>query len=112
MYEQLMTTGYLQADETKIKYIDPDRQRRKTHQGFMWTYSSPDHYVLFDWRTNRKHENVSSFLNKYDKLLQSDGYEAYSRYACETKRCILFGCWAYARRYFTQAVENHPQHAA
>ena len=112
MYEQLMLIGYLQADETKIKYIDPDGQRKKTHQGFLWTYSSPGHYVLFDWRTNRKHENASKFLKKYDKLLQSDGYDAYSNYACDVKGCILFGCWAHARRYFTQALESHRQHAA
>ena len=112
MREELMATGYIQADETKIKYIDPDTQRKKTHQGFMWTYSSPEHYVLFDWKTNRKHENTTSFLKKYDKLLQSDGYEAYSQYAADTPGCILFGCWAHARRYFTEALENHPRHAA
>ena len=112
MYEELMATGYIQADETKIKYIDPDGQRRKTHQGFMWTYSSPGHYVLFDGRTNRKHENASLFLKKYDKLLQSDGYEAYTHYASKTPGCILFGCWEHTRRYFTEALENHPKQAA
>ena len=112
MYSELIQTQYIQADETTIKYIDPDGQRRKTHQGYMWTYSSPGHYVLFDWKTNRKHENPAIFLGQYDKLLQSDGYEAYKRYASDTPGCVLFGCWSHTRRHFTEALEHHPKHAA
>jgi hypothetical protein len=42
--------------------------------------------------------------------LQTDGYEAYNIY--ENKKGVLpIGCWAYARRYFFEAVKEDKENA-
>ena len=45
--EDLQRGSYLQADETPIRYLDPD-VKGKSQQGYLWTYSRPGGDVLFD----------------------------------------------------------------
>ena len=37
MTEELLQSGYIQADETPIQVQDPNK-RRKTHRGYYWVY--------------------------------------------------------------------------
>jgi hypothetical protein len=50
--EDLLAGNYLQADETPIRYLDPD-VKGKSQQGCLWVYSRPKSDVLFEWRVSR-----------------------------------------------------------
>lgn len=101
--EELQAGTYLQADETPIRYLDPD-VKGKSQQGYLWTYSRPGGDVLFEWRTSRSREGPEQFLKMFRGKLQTDGYAAYESLARERKDLILVGCWAHARRGFHEAL--------
>jgi transposase len=106
----LLGGSYLQADETPIRYLDPD-VKGKSQQGWLWTYSRPGGDVLFEWRTNRSREGPRDFLEKFRGKLQTDGYAVYESLARERSDLILIGCWAHARRGFHEALTESPRAA-
>lgn len=108
MKERLLSGRYLQADETPIRCQDPDEPKGKTFQGYLWAISRPDDDVVFDWRLTRQHGEITSLLNGFQGVLQSDGYEGYARYAERNPGVIRVACFAHARRKFNEALETAP----
>ena len=108
MREQLLQGDYLQADETPVRYHDPDIKKGKTEQGWLWAMSRPGGDVIFQWRLSRRHGEVVKLLGDYKGVLQSDGYEAYRAYAASRPDVIWVGCWAHARRRFREALQESP----
>jgi transposase len=103
--EDLLAGNYLQADETPIRYLDPD-VKGKSQQGYLWAYSRPGGDVLFEWQVSRAREWPERFLKSFRGKLQSDGYAAYESLAKERDDLILVGCWAHARRAFHEALSE------
>jgi transposase len=101
--ENLRSGNYLQADETPIRYLDPD-VKGKSQQGYLWTYSRPGGDVLFEWRTSRSREGPEEFLKEFRGKLQTDGYSVYESLARRRSELMLIGCWAHARRGFHEAL--------
>ncbi len=101
--DDLQRGHYLQADETPIRYLDPD-VKGKSQQGYLWTYSRPGGDVLFEWRVSRSREGPKEFLKNFRGKLQTDGYSAYESLAKERDELTLTGCWAHARRGFHEAL--------
>jgi hypothetical protein len=101
--EDLLRGDYLQADETPIRYLDPD-VKGKSQQGYLWTYSRPSGDVLFEWRVSRSRAGPQEFLKNFRGKLQTDGYSAYESLAKERTDLILVGCWAHVRRGFHEAL--------
>ena len=101
--EDLLQGSYLQADETPIRYLDPD-VKGKSRQGYLWTYSRPGGDVLFEWRVSRSRAGPEEFLKNFRGKLQTDGYAAYESLAKERGDLTLIGCWAHARRGFHEAL--------
>ena len=91
--EDLVSGSYLQADETPIRYLDPD-VKGKSQQGYLWTYSRPGGDVLFEWRVSRSREGPEKFLKNFHGKLQTDGYGVYESLAKSRNDLILVGCWA------------------
>lgn len=111
MYHDLLAGGYVQADETPVRCNDPDEKRGGTTQGWLWVISKPGGDVVFDWRLSRRHGELTSLLNGYRGILQSDGYEAYPAFARAHEGVAWVGCWAHARRKFFEAVAERPRTA-
>jgi transposase len=101
--EDLVRGNYLQADETPIRYLDPD-VKGKSQQGYLWTYSRPGGDVLFEWRVSRSREGPEEFLKNFRGKLQTDGYGVYESLAKSRNDLTLVGCWAHARRTFHEAL--------
>jgi transposase len=101
--EDLLAGYYLQADETPIRYLDPD-VKGKSQQGYLWAYSRPGGDVLFEWQVSRAREGPEKFLKSFRGKLQTDGYAAYESLAKERDDLILVGCWAHCRRGFHEAL--------
>ena len=109
MHAGLLAGGYIQADETPIRCNDPDEKRGGTTQGYLWVISRPGADVVFDWRLSRRHGELTSLLNGFQGVLQSDGYEAYPSYVRSHTGVTWVGCWAHARRYFVEAMAEKPK---
>ena len=108
LYETLkrkvLSSGYLQADETPIKVIDRDK-KGKTHLGFYWVYRDPQNdLVFFDYRKGRGRDGPTEILKDFEGFLQSDGWSAYENF--DKGKITLLHCMAHARRYFDQAKDN------
>jgi transposase len=105
MKRGLLAGGYLQADETPIRYLDPDLPGA-ARQGYLWTYSRPGGDVIFDWQTSRGRAVAEEFLKSFGGLLQTDGYCVYENLAAGRRGLVLVGCWTHARRKFVEALEE------
>ena len=101
--EDLLRGNYLQADETPIRYLDPD-VKGKSQQGYLWVYSRPKSDVLFEWRVSRSRAGPEEFLKNFRGKLQTDGYGAYESLAKQRSDLTLVGCWAHVRRGFHEAL--------
>ena len=100
----LLAQDYLQADETPIRYLDPD-VKGKSQQGWLWTYSRPQGDVVFEWQISRSREGPREVLTSFCGQLQTDGYGVYESLARERgAELVLIGCWAHVRRGFHEAL--------
>jgi transposase len=109
MHAHLLGGDYLQADETPIKCHDPDAGKGAVEQGWMWLISRPGGDVVFDWKLSRRHGELTGLVRNFAGVLQADGYEAYDAHAGAHPEVIRVGCWAHARRKFTEAQGEDPK---
>ena len=107
MHQALLAGNYIQADETPIRCNDPDHHRGTTLQCYLWVISRPKSDVVFAWRQSRRHDELTSLLTGFKGILQSDAYGAYASHERKHEGIVRVGCWAHARRYFHEALENH-----
>jgi transposase len=114
MIRELKGSGYLQVDETPVRYLEPGAG--KAQQGYLWCYSSPGGDVVFDWQAGRGHGCLIDMLGEdrclepaFEGVIQCDGYGAYPAYADKNSRVILAACWAHVRRKFYEAKEEAPE---
>jgi transposase len=115
IYEQIRTGvmggGYVQVDETPIRYLAPGQGRTK--QGYLWTGSRPQGDVFYRWETSRATACLDNLIpTTFTGTIQSDGYSAYRAFANQRGHTIaLAGCWAHVRRKFYEATESSPRTA-
>ncbi|WED66567.1 IS66 family transposase [Synoicihabitans lomoniglobus] len=109
MHRGLLESGYVQVDETPVRCHDPDQKRGKTKDGWLWVMNRPGGDVVFDWRLSRQHGELTSLVEGFAGVLQSDGYGAYAAYAAAHPEVRWVGCWAHARRKFFEAQGENPR---
>ncbi len=101
---KVLSSAYLQVDETPIKVLDRDK-KGKTHRGYYWVYRDVvNGLVLFDYREGRGRDGPTELLRNFKGHLQSDGYNAYDIF--DRGDIKLLHCMAHARRYFEKAQDN------
>jgi transposase len=102
----VMAGGYVQVDETPIRYLDPGRG--KTSLGYLWTSNRPAGEVCYQWHTSRAAECLNNIVPvDFCGVLQSDGYAAYGSFKQSRENpLVLAGCWAHARRKFFEAQQS------
>ncbi|MGH9648271.1 MAG: IS66 family transposase [Bryobacteraceae bacterium] len=106
MREDLLGASYLQADETTVPVQMHDR-RGANHQAYLWQYGSPGRETVFEFQLGRGREGPARFLQNWEGILQTDGYQAYDNIG--GPKMIHVGCWAHARRKFVDAVKVNPK---
>jgi transposase len=104
--ERILASGYVQADETPVKVLDPDRGGHAA-RAYLWTYLSPlSEAIVFDFDLSRSRANLREFFPPgWQGVLQSDGYEAYESFLKDKPRIVHAGCMAHLRRYVVEALE-------
>jgi hypothetical protein len=105
--KEAQASGYVQVDETPVRYMDPENPGRCS-QGYLWTTLVPKKCVVYEWHASRAAACLDSLLGKECAgKIQCDGYSAYTAFARD-KEIILIGCMAYLRRGFFEAREQSP----
>ena len=102
--ENLLTGGYIQADETTVP-CQSARTRGRNHRAFMWEFSRPGGPSLFDFQMGRDRAGPQAFLKGFKGRLQCDGYSAYDKLGSDIS---YLGCWAHVRRGFHKAQKLAP----
>jgi transposase len=104
MLKVVLESDNVFIDETPINL--QDKGKGKVHQAFMWVISGGKSinppYRVYDFRLNRKHENVGKILGNYRGVLHSDKYGGYETLATQ-KKITWCPCWAHIRRKFFEA---------
>jgi transposase len=106
LHELILEQPVIAADETTLNVVKEDKAKC-----YMWLYctgtDSPDNkligadipnIVLFDYQISLAGKCAVDYLQGYSGYLQEDGYAGY-----EKSQATLVGCWAHARRKFTEA---------
>lgn len=105
LWKLMKQADYLQCDESTIPIVRNDKH--KTVKGYIWLVRDPmsgRQYFYWD-KGSRSGEVVLKLFNNYQGVLQTDGYERYELLDAK-KGIMLLGCWAHARRKFTESIKN------
>lgn len=106
MHEQLIKRDILHADETTLQVLKEPGRLAET-KSYMWLYRTGREgppIVLYEYQTTRASKHPDRFLAGFKGYLQTDGYSAYGKLAYVTS----VGCFAHARRKFTEALKALP----
>lgn len=107
---EVFADGYVQCDETPVKYQDPEREG-VCGTGWLWAIHNPARNVsLFVWRTGRGADALQSIVpDSFTGIIQCDGHSAYEAFAKRPERAgkiTLAGCMAHARRKFFEVKDE------
>lgn len=106
----VMAGGYVQVDETPVKYLSPGNGQ--TRQGYLWTCKRPGGEACFSWATSRASHCLEKVIPAdFSGVVQCDGYAAYPAHARSNSRLMLAACWAHVRRKFIEARDAAPMQA-
>lgn len=101
MVRLILDSGNVFIDESPVKL----QAKNKCDTAYMWVIvggqSSNPAYRAYDFRTNRRHNNVLDILKEYRGTLHSDKYAAYQTLA-EKKIITWCPCWSHIRRKFVE----------
>jgi transposase len=103
--EIVTESDYIQVDETTVPVIDNKKQRAA--KSYLWVVRSVMNNLMFFHydQGSRAQRVVIDLLRDYQGAVQTDGYEAYRIYE-QKKGVLLLGCWAHARRKYTEALKE------
>jgi transposase len=104
----VMAGGYVQIDETPVRYLVPGNGKTKT--GYFWTTSRPGGDVVYQWEISRGAACLDNVLPvDFKGTVQCDGYAAYASFARDKEHIQLASCWAHVRRKFFEAQDQDPR---
>ena len=109
----------IHCDETPFVCLEDRKKegRTKNSKSFMWVYHTADQYgsppiFIYEYKDNRRTENVEEFLKDYHGIIMADGYEPYHTVARKSNGDIVVaGCWAHAKRKFAEIIKTDPKNA-
>lgn len=99
--KQILKVRVLQADETKVKTLKPNKQ------GYLWGYHGCDpgnRFIVFEYHATRGGHIPNEMLKDFVGILQTDGYIGYAALRSKPK-VVAVGCWDHARRKFMDVIK-------
>ena len=109
--EQIMSSDYIQVDESTLPVIDNEKHRAV--KGYMWAVRDAlggSVYFHYDMGS-RSGDTARRLIGGYRGAVQTDGYEVYESFEnAPGKRMI--GCWAHVRRKFVEALDENKKYAS
>lgn len=106
MHQHLLEQDILHADETTLQVLQ-EEGRLATSTSYMWMYRTgkvgPE-IIMYDYQTTRASKHPRKFLAGFKGYMHTDGYAGYN----DLTGVKIIGCWAHARRKFTEALQAMP----
>lgn len=109
MHEFLLEETVLHADETVMQVLD-EVGKKPTSKSYMWLYATgiySNPIFLYEYQPSRTSKHPKEFLKEFHGFLQTDGYAGYNA----VENVTLVGCFAHARRGFTDSLKAFPKDA-
>ncbi len=108
MREEILTSGFVQCDESRFQVLkEPGKAAESLSYVWVQRGGSADHpLVLYEYDPSRSAEVPKRIFEGYEGVLQTDGYEGYGALGREPG-VVHLGCWAHARRKFTDALKGY-----
>jgi transposase len=103
MKRDLLSGGYVQADETYCGVQTPER-KGENHKAYFWQYSSPGKGVVFDFEMTRSGEVPKAVFKNFSGILHTDGYAAYDE-DIGAEGMVHACCMSHARRKFIDSLK-------
>jgi transposase len=108
MVKQVLLSENIFIDESPINV----QATSAVKKGYMWVIvggqeANPP-YRIYDFRENRKHDNIFEIIKNYKGVFHSDKYGAYEGLS-KKQAMIWCPCWAHIRRYFFEAEAGDPE---
>lgn len=104
--QKLISSNYIQADETTVQVLkEPDK--KPSSKSYIWLYKTgidANGIAIYEYQPNRSGSNATHYLEEFSGVLQVDGYAGYNELAKRTD-ITLAACWAHARRYFVDIAK-------
>src|SRR5660398_21196 len=107
IHKTLLKESIIHADETTMQVLS-EEGKKPTSKSYMWLYSSGKHskqIFLYEYQPSRSSKHPKNFLKGFKGFLQTDGYAGYN----EVSDVTQVGCFAHARRGFTDALKALPK---
>lgn len=108
MLNRVLSSKNIYIDESPVKLWE----MQKCKQAFMWVVvggcEANPAYRIYEFKENRRHDNVLDILKGYRGGLHSDKYGAYQKLA-EKKIITWFPCYSHIRRKFFEAESGDPE---
>ena len=106
---EILSGSVVNIDETRVQVMN-EQGRLNTSQSYMWVFlggprDGPS--VIYQYKPTRAGDVAKNFLKGYSGYVQTDAYVGYD--ALESSEITLLGCWAHARRKFTNVVKAAPK---
>ena len=102
--QEALTKEVLHADETELQVLK-EEGRTAANKSYMWLYATGQTDVpiyLYEYQTTRASKHPKAFLEGFEGFLHTDGYPGYN----QIPKVTVVGCWAHARRKFTDALKG------
>lgn len=104
--DRLLSYDILHMDETTVQVLDEPGKKAQS-KSYLWVQRGgpPDKpVILFDYDAGRSQRVPLRLLDGFNGTIQTDGYAGYNA-VVEQNKLTHLGCWAHARRKFTEAVK-------
>jgi len=109
MRVKMLEENYLHADETTVQVLD-EKNKSASSNSYMWLFATGKfgpQILLYEYQASRSGKHPKAFLKGFKGFLQTDGYAGYN----DIENVQLMGCFAHARRGFTDAIKALPKDA-
>jgi transposase len=107
MREEILESGFVQCDESRFQVLqEPDKAAESLSYIWVQRGGSAEHpLILYEYDPSRSAEVPKRLFEGFEGVLQTDGYEGYGAIGREPG-IVHVGCWAHARRKFTDALKG------
>lgn len=106
--DKLMGYHVIHADETPVEVRKDGRPTGS--RSYMWVYRSgaleKHPFVLYEYQKTRASDHPREFLKDFKGYCVTDGYAAYHKIDGEREDLKIAGCWAHAKRGFSEIVKS------
>jgi len=104
--DRLLDYDILHMDETTVQVLDEPNKTAQS-KSYLWVQRGgpPDKpVILFDYDAGRSQAVPLRLLDGFKGTIQTDGYAGYNAVVSQNN-LVHLGCWAHARRKFSEAVK-------